>query len=375
MPPKWPTRMTAEQKRNWYGGAGSVPLDTTVERAAAAAPAPQVVMVGRESASPGRDALMGAYAERVAGYGGFRRSEADKSRDIRTGLTDEGTWRKAFPGAPQSQSRGINDYWVAARNALYGPGNTTPEQMKQFRDQDPLFQRAGREAQGANMLGELRLEALKDYYNMNKRAAYESFQRRGIAGVSPTSGLPFIPQATAGSGFGVAPDMRGIRAAVASPDGRFIESSRYGYGYSTRGPAQVAAQPSPASASAPATNWQQKAMAEFPELAVEGSPLNKRFVEEYRGYQKYDPSFFSNEQWPVELARRLAAPAGRPVAATPKDAADAEMLKRVGLSAGVEGVFPLSPADAANRRAAEWLAGKTTRGSKEGRASIPISFR
>lgn len=298
-------------------------LDDIVRNAAAASPAPkappqaapQVVMVERESASPGRDALMGAYAERVAGYGGFRRSEADQGRNPLTGLMSEKDWRSAFPSAPQSQSRGMSDYWEAARSALYGPQNRTTDQMKAFRDRDPLFQRAGREAEGANFMGELRLDALKDYYQMNKRAAYESFARKG-----------FIAPTTDRTGFGVSGDMRGAAAAAASPDGRFIADPRYGYGYSTRGPTQVAAQ----------------------KAVVPGA-------QQVAATQSADPV--------VEINRGNQVPAG---------SSGDDTLKAIGLSAGTEGRVPNGVGGVAGqrgRRTGSYYAGQSARESLANAAS------
>jgi hypothetical protein len=57
----------------------------------------------------------------------------------------------------------------------------------------------------------------------------------------------------------------------------------------------------------PDNAWQQKVIAKYPSLRVEGSDFNKKFVAAYNSYQKTNPSFFSTPQWPPILADQIAA--------------------------------------------------------------------
>ena len=52
--------------------------------------------------------------------------------------------------------------------------------------------------------------------------------------------------------------------------------------------------------------WQAKAVAKYPALGVQGSELNKRFLDAYTK-RKTDPNFLSNPRWPLILADELAA--------------------------------------------------------------------
>jgi len=52
--------------------------------------------------------------------------------------------------------------------------------------------------------------------------------------------------------------------------------------------------------------WQQKAIAKYPSLGVQGSEFNKKFVEAYNQRRKSNPNFFTNQQWPLLLADELA---------------------------------------------------------------------
>ena len=69
------------------------------------------------------------------------------------------------------------------------------------------------------------------------------------------------------------------------------------------------AQPLSASAQTTTQEWQAKAVQKYPDLGVQGSPLNKRFLEEYNSRRKTAPEFFNTPQWPLALADELAAPA------------------------------------------------------------------
>src|ERR1700759_4451345 len=55
--------------------------------------------------------------------------------------------------------------------------------------------------------------------------------------------------------------------------------------------------------------WQAKAVEKYPALGVQGSELNKRFIEAYTIRQKSNPHFFTSPQWPLTLADELAATA------------------------------------------------------------------
>jgi hypothetical protein len=47
---------------------------------------------------------------------------------------------------------------------------------------------------------------------------------------------------------------------------------------------------------------QQRAMKLYPELAVPHSKLNQEFIRRYRQYQKNNPGYFSDPEWPTRLA-------------------------------------------------------------------------
>jgi len=63
--------------------------------------------------------------------------------------------------------------------------------------------------------------------------------------------------------------------------------------------------------------WQVIAVRKYPDLGVNGSAFNKRFVEAYTERHKTDPAFFTNPQWPLLLANELAAQPGQ--AASPQE--------------------------------------------------------
>jgi hypothetical protein len=72
-----------------------------------------------------------------------------------------------------------------------------------------------------------------------------------------------------------------------------------------------------AAAAQPASQeWQLKAVQKYPELGVQGSALNQRFIAEYNKRLAANPSFFNDPQWPLLLADELAAstPAPTPTA-------------------------------------------------------------
>jgi len=63
----------------------------------------------------------------------------------------------------------------------------------------------------------------------------------------------------------------------------------------------------PALAQTTDKEWQAKAVSKYPALGVQGSKLNKRFIDAYTQRRKTEPSFFSNPRWPLTLADELAA--------------------------------------------------------------------
>lgn len=52
--------------------------------------------------------------------------------------------------------------------------------------------------------------------------------------------------------------------------------------------------------------WQAKAIRNYPELGVPGSPLNKRFLDAYNERRKTRPHFFDDPKWPLALANEVA---------------------------------------------------------------------
>lgn len=65
-------------------------------------------------------------------------------------------------------------------------------------------------------------------------------------------------------------------------------------------------------AQTPAPNWQAKAVVKYPDLAVRGTALNKRFVEEVTQRRKTKPEFFTDPKWPMTLADELSKPVQSP---------------------------------------------------------------
>jgi hypothetical protein len=68
--------------------------------------------------------------------------------------------------------------------------------------------------------------------------------------------------------------------------------------------------------------WQQKAIAKYPSLGVEGSDFNKKFVAAYNERKKSNPSFFLNPQWPLTLADDIAGAKGAPTSSLPAKTTD-----------------------------------------------------
>ena len=59
-------------------------------------------------------------------------------------------------------------------------------------------------------------------------------------------------------------------------------------------------------AQTPAPNWQAKAVEKYPDLALQSSALNKRFVEAVAQRRKTNPTFFTNPKWPLTLADEIS---------------------------------------------------------------------
>ena len=56
--------------------------------------------------------------------------------------------------------------------------------------------------------------------------------------------------------------------------------------------------------------WQAEAVRKYPDLGVQGSDFNQRFLAEYNRRQAATPGFFSDSKWPMTLADDVAAGAG-----------------------------------------------------------------
>lgn len=59
-----------------------------------------------------------------------------------------------------------------------------------------------------------------------------------------------------------------------------------------------------------AQDWQRKAVELYPDLAVAGSPLNKKYRALYQERLRTNPAYFKLPQWPVLLAKESAAQLG-----------------------------------------------------------------
>ena len=64
-------------------------------------------------------------------------------------------------------------------------------------------------------------------------------------------------------------------------------------------------------------DWQQQAVRKYPDLGVDGSEINKLFVQRYRTLRSIDPNYFTVPDWPVRLAdecaRDLRFPVSQPI--------------------------------------------------------------
>jgi hypothetical protein len=63
--------------------------------------------------------------------------------------------------------------------------------------------------------------------------------------------------------------------------------------------------------------WQAKAVQKYPELGVQGSDFNKRFIDEHNKRRNTSPAFFADPKWPLTLADELAATPPAPPAKLP----------------------------------------------------------
>jgi cytochrome c5 len=67
-----------------------------------------------------------------------------------------------------------------------------------------------------------------------------------------------------------------------------------------------------------AQDWQKKAVEQYPDLVVAGSPLSKKYRALYHERLRTNPAYFRLPQWPMLLAREAAAQVGaQPSTQTP----------------------------------------------------------
>jgi hypothetical protein len=92
-------------------------------------------------------------------------------------------------------------------------------------------------------------------------------------------------------------------------------------------------------------DWQAKAVQKYPDLGVQGSDFNQRFVAEYNKRRQTTPSFFTNPQWPLLLADELAAPLTTPPAklTTPASAPPLEPVASVSRSSWLASTWKALP--------------------------------
>lgn len=69
---------------------------------------------------------------------------------------------------------------------------------------------------------------------------------------------------------------------------------------------EASAEAAPRATPNPATDSRLKAAKMYPALAVQGSPLNSKFLELYKSMQEIDPAFLTKEDWPMRLAEKAA---------------------------------------------------------------------
>jgi hypothetical protein len=68
----------------------------------------------------------------------------------------------------------------------------------------------------------------------------------------------------------------------------------------------LTARSTPAPAPATIADAQKEAVRRYPLLGVNGSRMNKAYVDRYRLYQKTNPAYFSDPSWPLQLANEVA---------------------------------------------------------------------
>ena len=80
----------------------------------------------------------------------------------------------------------------------------------------------------------------------------------------------------------------------------------------------------PAAAQTPVDEAQKQAIAKYPDLTHEGTPLHAKFLQLYREVQETDPGLLSNPNWPIilsdeayDLLKANPAPSASPAPASP----------------------------------------------------------
>jgi hypothetical protein len=53
-------------------------------------------------------------------------------------------------------------------------------------------------------------------------------------------------------------------------------------------------------------DWQKKAVADFPDLAVKGSAMNIQYLQRVQSLRSSTPSFFNDSRWPYTIAEQVA---------------------------------------------------------------------
>lgn len=66
-----------------------------------------------------------------------------------------------------------------------------------------------------------------------------------------------------------------------------------------------------------AQDWQKKAVEQYPDLAVAGSPLGKKYRALYQERLRTNPAYFRLPQWPMLLAKEAAAQVGAQASSQP----------------------------------------------------------
>lgn len=105
-------------------------------------------------------------------------------------------------------------------------------------------------------------------------------------------------------------------------------------------------------------------MRRYPDLAVEGSPLNKAFVAEVAQRKQTNPDFFGSPDWPVRLATELA----------PKPQVRYDIAKRWSIPNGGEGKVIVIPPALANEAGMTALADKLREDTRSDRNAFIFIF-